>query len=281
MDNILITGGAGYIGIHTAFYFIKKGFKVTIIDNFYNSSILAINGLEKLIKENCPQNSSNLDFVQGDLRSFSFLNKIFTQKKKDGENITSVIHFAGLKAVNESIDQPLKYWDVNVKGTINLMKIMDLFHCRKLVFSSSASIYGNSHKKLLKESELIKPTNPYSFTKASCERFLEDLTNNSENSWAIVSLRYFNPIGAHPSGLIGEQPLKQPNNIFPIINDVGMRKKEFLEIYGNDWPTPDGTCLRDYIHVEDLSEGHFLALEYLFKNDHKSFITLNIGTGKG
>jgi len=281
LKNILITGGAGYIGSHTAFYLINKGLKVTIIDVLDNGSFEVIKNLKKLIKINCPKNISNLDFQQGDIRSYKCVNNLFHRKKQVGEDIQSVIHFAGLKSVNESFHLPLEYWDVNLNGTINLIKNMDLFNCRKFVFSSSASIYGNSLKKLIKEDSEIKPTNPYSFTKASCERFLEDLTNDSKKLWSIASLRYFNPIGAHPSGLIGEVSKRNLNNIFPIINDIGIGNKKILEIYGKDWPTPDGTCLRDYIHVEDLSEGHFLALEYLFSHGQNGFISFNIGTGKG
>ena len=199
-------------------------------------------------------------------------------RDKDYE-IEAVIHFAGLKSVNESTKDPLKYWDYNLKGTINLLNTMKKYSCRNLVFSSSATIYGKKND-LIKENSEISPINPYGNTKATIEKILYDLSRSEKNDWYIVCLRYFNPIGAHPSGLIGEYPTDKPNNLLPIINKVAAGLNEELKIFGNDWKTHDGTGIRDYIHVMDLAEGHFLALENILKKKSK-FIQLNLGTGRG
>ncbi len=281
MKKILLTGGAGFIGSHTALTLLKKNYHLIIIDSLINSSFKSIERLIKLHKDSNPKELFNLEFVKGDIRESQILEKVFKDNKVTGKPIEGVIHFAGLKSVNQSIDNPLDYWDVNVKGTINLLKVMERFDCYKFVFSSSASIYGSSDDKKLTEEDLICPTNPYGFTKATIEKILENISISNKSLWSIISLRYFNPIGAHPSGLIGEDPLNNTNNIFPIINKVAKGQIKYLQIFGNDWPTHDGTCIRDYIHVMDLAEGHSLALDYLFKENFSEFLTLNIGSGKG
>ena len=275
MKNILITGGTGFIGSHTCLVLIEKGYNLVIIDSLVNSSEDVIRKLECFnIKKN---KNSNIDFIKGDLRDEDFLINLFKKYK----NIAAVIHFAGLKAVGESTRDPLKYWDHNLKGTINLLKAMDKNYCYKLIFSSSATIYATKNdKNLIKEDDDIKPINPYGNTKATIEKILDDLSKYSRSDWSIISLRYFNPIGAHPSGLIGENPLDKPNNIFPIINNVASGLDKELKIFGNDWDTKDGTGVRDYIHVMDLAEGHYQALKYVLKYESK-FLKLNLGTGIG
>ncbi len=281
MQRILVTGGAGFIGIHTVYDLIKVGYYVVILDSLKTSSFQSIKNLIKLIKKYVPEKLSNFEFIKGDVRDNVLLNEIFLKNKESGTNIKGVIHFAGLKSISESIDQPLPYWDTNVSGTINLLKIMESYNCRIFLFSSSASIYGNSTKKFLFENDEIKPIHPYGGSKATVENLLEDLSNNRNDLWLVASLRYFNPIGAHTSGLIGEDPKNQINNIFPLINKVGYGESKFLNIYGKDWPTPDGTCVRDYIHIMDLSEGHLHTLQYLLNEKPKKYLSLNLGTGKG
>ena len=280
MQRILVTGGAGFIGSHTCLLLIEKGYEILIVDSLINSSIKVIERINKIIDINFPDKKGNLSFFKGDLRNESFVNKIFQDQYKLGKPITGVIHFAGLKAVNESIYEPLKYWDFNLVGAINLLKVMNLFECRTIVFSSSASVYGSPKKNLLKEEEKLDPINPYGLTKSTIEKILDNLYKSSLNKWKIINLRYFNPIGAHTSGLIGEVPKGIPNNIFPLIMQVASGNIEFLKIYGNDWPTNDGTPIRDYIHVMDLANGHLYALEHLLKNSSK-ILNLNLGTGIG
>ena len=280
VSTILVTGGLGFIGSHTVIDLIDRGYKVLIIDSLLNSTKKVFIRLKKLIKENYPQYINNLSFECGDIRDIKFLKNIFINQKYKAEIISGVIHFAGLKSVNDSILEPLDYWDVNVRGTLNLLKVMDLFECRKIVFSSSASIYGESHKKKLKEDDLICPTNPYGTTKTTVENLLLNVFNNKKNLWSICNLRYFNPIGAHKSYLIGENPKIRATNIFPLINKVANGEVEHFMIFGNDWDTPDGTCVRDYIHICDLSNAHLLAIEKLFKKD-SGFLTFNVGTGEG
>ena len=280
MQRILVTGGAGFIGSHTCLLLIEKGYEILIVDSLINSSIKVIERINKIIDINFPDKKDKLSFFKGDLRNESFVHKIFLDQYKLGKPITGVIHFAGLKAVNESIHEPLKYWDFNLVGAINLLKVMNLFECRTIVFSSSASVYGSPNKNLLKEEEKLDPINPYGLTKSTIEKILDNLHKSSSSKWKIINLRYFNPIGAHTSGLIGEVPKGIPNNIFPLIMQVASGNIEFLKIYGNDWPTNDGTPIRDYIHVMDLANGHLYALEHLLKNSSK-ILNLNLGTGIG
>ncbi len=279
MQTILVTGGTGFIGSHTCVSLLKKNYKIIVIDSNINSSKLVLNGVRKIIEKEDIK-AQDIIFKKGDLRDEKFLEKVFHDALKNGNEINSVIHFAGLKSVEESSRNPLLYWDNNVCGTANLLKVMEKFNCKVIVFSSSATIYGHSKVMPIKETFKIKPLNPYGQTKAAIEFILEAIYKSSEEDWRIANLRYFNPIGSHESGIIGEDPLDKPNNLFPIICLIASGKYERLNIYGQDWPTYDGTGVRDYIHVMDLADAHQCALEHLFKNDPQ-FLTLNIGTGIG
>tara|TARA_B100000212_G_scaffold339971_1_gene319477 strand:+ start:1323 stop:2378 length:1056 start_codon:yes stop_codon:yes gene_type:complete len=280
MKNILVTGGTGYIGSHTCISLLKKGYKLTVIDSNINSSILSLEKIRLIINVSISEFNKILFFKKGDIRDKIFLKKIFQEAKTIDNPIEAVIHFAGLKAVGESVIQPLKYWENNVYGSVNLFQIMEENNCNTIVFSSSANIYGQTDLIPIKEDSKIKPINTYGHTKATIEYILKSLFNSKKNKWKIANLRYFNPIGAHESGLIGENPLSIPNNLFPFICGVAIGRYDFLKIFGNDWPTFDGTGIRDYIHVADLADAHALTLDYLFKNKSQ-IINLNIGTGKG
>ncbi len=282
MNTILITGGAGYIGIHTSLILLEKGFNIVIIDSFSNSSKKSIERLSKIIKSNKKFKNSEFKFFKGDVRDINFLRNIFEQTKLSGNPINTVIHFAGLKSVSESISIPNLYWDINVYGTIQLLKIMSEYKCTNFVFSSSATVYSSDATSPLCEDCELKPIDPYGKTKLSVENILKNFYDIQIDNWNIVSLRYFNPIGAHSSGLLGECPLNIPNNLFPYICDVAKSKRDILNIFGNDWPTKDGTCVRDFIHIMDLAEGHLAALNYLLRNNGGGkFIIVNLGTGKG
>ena len=279
MKKILVTGGSGFIGSHIAVLLIENGYEVIIVDSLINSSINSVAKIKKLLKEICPKNEKNLKFFKGDILDSEFLKNVFLDAKNSNKPINAVIHLAGLKSVNDSIINPLKFWEVNLNGTINLINIMSHFGCNKIVFSSSATVYKKSNE-LIKENCEINPINPYGQTKAAVERLLNDLYNCPSQNWAITSLRYFNPIGAHYSGMIGEDPKGMPSNIFPLINKVALGELSEIKIFGNDWDTYDGTCIRDYIHVMDLADGHISALKHLF--DKKKYkLTLNLGTGLG
>ncbi len=280
MRRILVTGGAGFIGSHTCLLLLEKGYELFVIDSYVNSSKHSLGQVRDISKNINPSYEKNIHVFEGDLRDHEFLEKVFINAQDSDLPIQGVIHFAGLKSVVESVKFPLKYWDANVNSSINLLKVMEAHNCRVIVFSSSATIYGLSNNYFLREEDEIKPINPYGNTKAAVEQILNDTYNSSKN-WRIANLRYFNPIGAHPSGLIGENPLKKiPNNIFPYITQVASNNISQLNVFGNDWPTPDGTGVRDYIHVMDLAEGHLMALEYLEKEDPK-VLNLNLGTGRG
>ena len=265
-SKILITGGAGYIGSHTAVELMNAGHQVVIVDNLCNSSIKVLDRIQNLA-------SPNFTFIQEDVRNASALDAIFQEHAIDG-----VIHFAGLKAVGESVAQPLRYFDNNVGSTLALLQAMDRANVRRIVFSSSATVYGDPEQVPITENSKLQVTNPYGRTKLMCEDILRDL-QTSDPRWHTAILRYFNPVGAHISGTIGEHPNGIPNNLMPFITQVAVGKREFLSIFGNDYPTPDGTGVRDYIHVVDLAQGHLAALNYL-KNKQQS-ITVNLGTGKG
>ena len=280
MKNVLITGGAGFIGSHTCIEMLEKGFNICILDSLANSSIIIINQIEKIIRQNKKNNLGKLFFKKGDLRDISFIDSVFTEFKDKNISFDSVIHFAGLKSVEESVVNPLIYWEVNVISTINLLKIMNKHKCNNLVFSSSATIYDQTKKGNFIENSEKKPINPYGNTKLTIERLLSDLFKSDINKWKIVNLRYFNPVGAHYSGLIGENPISKPTNLFPLILKVASKEKKELSIYGNDWPTKDGTCVRDFVHVMDLAEAHLAALKFLLNNEPQ-IINLNIGTGEG
>ena len=280
MQRILVTGGLGFIGSHTSLLLIEKGYEILIVDSLINSSIKALERINEIINIKYPQMKNKLSFLKGDLRDESFIRTIFFNQNKIGKPITGVIHFAGLKSINESINEPLKYWDFNLVSTINLLKVMNSFECRTIVFSSSASVYGASKIDLIDEDQKLEPINPYGLTKLTIEHVLANLYESSPDKWKIINLRYFNPIGAHPSGLLGEVPMGIPNNIFPLIMQVALGETEYLKIYGKDWPTSDGTGIRDYIHVMDLANGHFHSLEHLINNSPK-ILNLNLGTGIG
>ncbi len=280
MGNILVTGGAGFIGSHTCLSLLAKGYQVYVIDSFVNSSPKS---LEKVLEINYlkePNVQEKLKVFNGDLRDINFLENVFLEITKNEKHVDGVIHFAGLKSVSDSINQSLKYWQVNVNGTINLLEIMEKYNCRTLVFSSSATIYDSSGTNLLSEQSPIKSINPYGTTKLTIEALLNDVFEDPNKNFKFASLRYFNPIGAHSSGLIGEDPQGKPNNIFPLINNTALGIQKELKIYGNDWPSKDGTPIRDYIHVMDVAEVHIKVLENLFQSESK-YLKLNVGTGIG
>ena len=269
-SKILITGGAGYIGSHTAVELMNAGHHVVIVDNLCNSSIKVLERIQNLA-------GSNFTFIQEDVRNGAALDQIFKEHAIEG-----VVHFAGLKAVGESVAQPLRYFDNNVGSTLALLQAMDRAQVRRIVFSSSATVYGDPDHVPVKEDSQLQVASPYARTKLMCEDILRDLqasTPKQPNLWQVAILRYFNPVGAHISGTMGEHPNGIPNNLMPFITQVAVGKREFLSIFGNDYPTPDGTGVRDYIHVVDLAQGHLAALNYL-KNKQQS-ITVNLGTGQG
>ena len=278
MAIVLLTGGAGFVGSHIALDLLKKGFTVLIFDSFINSSKIVFSKFNKVLDEGLLR--ENLKFYSGDLREEESLINLFSEFNKKGKNIESVIHCAGLKSVKDSCSNSLNYWDVNVSGTINLIKVMNQFSCKKLIYSSSATIYDSSKEGLLNENSKLKPKNPYGNTKYVIEKFLEDVYLSAKNEWKIINLRYFNPIGADPDGVIGECPSSEKNNIYPLIMDVASKKLDKFVIFGNDWDTKDGTCVRDYLHINDLAASHSKALEHLSEN-RSIFLNLNIGTGIG
>ena len=278
MKTILVTGGAGFIGSHTCLLLLKSGYQIYTIDSYINSSPISLERVSKLL--NNDNIHENLNIFKGDLRKESDIKFVFDCALKKNEPIEAVIHFAGLKAVGESNQMAIKYWDFNVLSTINLLKIMDKYSCFNLVFSSSATIYKSKTNQLIDENDELKPINTYGTTKFVIEKMIENVYNSKSNKWRFVNLRYFNPIGAHHSGLIGENPSSQANNLFPQITKVAVGCKKEIMIFGKDWPTIDGTGVRDYIHVMDLAEGHLLALEFLLKEKPQS-ININLGTGKG
>ena len=263
---ILVTGGAGYIGSHTVLLLLEAGYEVVVFDNFCNASQESLRRVEKIVGKNIP-------FVEGDIRSSEDLDKAFTAYQ-----ISAVIHFAGLKAVGESVSEPLSYYDNNVNGTLVLCEAMRCHNCFQIVFSSSATVYGDPHTTPITEEFPLSATNPYGKTKLFVEEILRDLYT-SDDRWHIALLRYFNPVGAHISGTIGEDPNGIPNNLMPFIAQTAVGKREHLSIFGDDYDTVDGTGVRDYIHVMDLSAGHLKALEYLEK--HSGVLTVNLGTGHG
>ena len=279
MKKILVTGGTGFIGSHICTSLLKSGNEVYILDSLSNSTKNSLKNLKLIFSKQKFDISKKLYFFKGDLRDKESIDSVFKKVKNKGNCIDGVIHLAGLKSVAESVNNPIKYWENNVIGSFNLFKSMLENNCKTIVFSSSAAVYGNAKDEILKESANINPLNTYASTKFTVENLLKNIYETKKEDWRIAILRYFNPIGAHDSGLIGENPREKPNNIFPLIINAAYEKKN-LEVFGNDWPTHDGTCIRDYIHVSDLAEGHLKALNYLFKNK-KKLVDLNIGTGKG
>lgn len=266
MDTILVTGGAGYIGSHTVLQLLEKGYQVVVIDNLCNSSRQSLDRVAELA-------GRDAIFYSVDIRDKQALVEVFAK-----HDISSVIHFAGLKAVGESTQIPLHYYDNNISGTITLCEVMKEHGVKSLVFSSSATVYGDPESVPILEGSPTSATNPYGRSKLIIEEILRDV-HASDESWKIVLLRYFNPVGAHPSGLIGEDPNGIPNNLMPFISQVAVGRREKLSVFGGDYPTPDGTGVRDYIHVEDLARGHLLAIEKLSKEN--GLFTYNLGTGKG
>lgn len=266
MKNILVTGGAGFIGSHTCVELLESGYNIIIMDNFSNSKPEALNRIKKI---------TNKDFLfyNTDMNDFNGVCNIFEENEID-----AVIHFAGFKAVGESVQKPIDYYSNNITGTLELLKAMKKYSCKNIVFSSSATVYGMNNPVPYSEEMPTSATNPYGYTKVMIERILTDISK-SDNGWSVILLRYFNPIGAHKSGLIGEDPNGIPNNLLPYICQVAVGKLKQLNVFGNDYNTTDGTGVRDYIHVVDLAKGHLSALKYAFEN--KGTETINLGTGKG
>jgi UDP-glucose 4-epimerase len=263
---IFVTGGAGYIGSHTCVELLEAGMDVTIYDNFSNSQLEVLNRLEKIT-------GRRPKLVQGDIRDGVLLTKSLRES-----GASAVIHFAGLKAVGESVEKPLLYYDNNVIGTLRLLEAMTENNVKTLVFSSSATVYGDPQRLPLTEDHPLSATNPYGKTKLVIEDMLRDMFQSAP-SWHIGILRYFNPVGAHVSGLIGEDPQGIPNNLMPFVAQVAVKRREFLNVWGNDYDTPDGTGVRDYIHVVDLALGHLKALQYL--KSEPQCLAINLGTGAG
>ncbi len=280
MKTILVTGGSGFIGSHTCLILLRNGFEIFVIDSFINSSPKSLTKVKKILERNKIDVENKLHLFNIDLKNKIKIEELFKEAISQKKSIEAVIHFAGLKSVSESISYPLNYWENNVNGTINLLKIMAKYNCKNFVFSSSATVYKANSNKLLSENDLCEPLNPYGFTKLTIERILENAYKSEPTQWRIASLRYFNPVGAHESGQIGEDPLGKPNNLFPQITKVAIGKLDKIRIFGSDWPTNDGTGIRDYIHVMDLAEGHLAALNYLLKGKSQ-ILTINLGTGKG
>lgn len=276
---ILVTGGAGYIGTHVCCELLSAGYNLVVLDNLSNSSIEALHRVAKVctVKLNVVEPSFNHDFerflfVRGDIGDKDLVQSVFSIF-----DIEAVVHLAGFKSVSESLSLPLLYYRNNVIGSLVLLDVMSEFNCKRLVFSSSATVYGDSLRVPITEDFPIFPTNPYGSSKVIVEDVLRDLAK-SDNGWSIAVLRYFNPVGAHVSGLIGEDPRGVPNNLMPYVSQVAVGLRESLVVYGSDYPTKDGTGVRDYIHVVDLAKGHIKALELFPSN---GFCTFNLGTGEG
>jgi UDP-glucose 4-epimerase len=299
LANILITGGAGFIGSHVCLELLGAGHSLVVLDNFANSGPESLRRVAELAglpgwqrrgpgRWSTQPSPSRLTLIAGDVRSDADLRRLFhpaevasarEAAERPAGPIEAVLHFAGLKAVGESVANPLAYWDVNVAGSRCLFEAMDAAGCRTLVFSSSATLYGHPDQVPIAETAPLRPINPYGHTKAAVEQILADLAASSPD-WRIARLRYFNPVGAHPSGRIGEDPNGPPNNLFPVISQVAVGRQSRLQVYGSDWPTADGTGIRDYIHVMDLAEGHRAALDLLL-HESPQLLTLNLGSGRG
>ena len=264
--KILVTGGTGYIGSHTVVELLNDNREVVILDNLCNSKICVLDRIETIT-------GKRPKFYKGDILNIEDIEKVFSENEID-----SVIHFAGLKAVGESCEKPLLYYQNNISGTLTLLKIMNEFNCKSIVFSSSATVYGSENQPPFLETMPTTATNPYGWTKVMQEQIFSDIAK-ADSEMRIALLRYFNPVGAHPSGLIGENPVGIPNNLMPFIAKVALGKLPCLSVYGNDYETVDGTGVRDYIHVVDLAKGHTAALKYV--TDNAGVLTVNLGTGTG
>jgi len=279
MKNILVTGGAGFIGSHICLDLLIKSYNVYVIDSFFNSSPKSLERVVNILNSQTGHRYSSIKVFKGDICSKTFIETVFQYFYEKKINIDGVIHLAGLKSVSDSLINPILYWKKNFLGIINLIELMKKINCTTLVFSSSATVYGNHGNISLKETFNTNPINPYGNTKFFAEIFLNDIFNKNELNWKFASLRYFNPIGAHHSGLLGEDPKGIPNNIFPLIINTALGIQKEFKIYGKDWPTKDGTAIRDYIHVMDLAESHVKIFEYL--NFQKTInLKLNVGTGR-
>jgi UDP-glucose 4-epimerase len=291
MAKVLIAGGAGFIGSHTCLALLEAGHQLVVFDNFSTSSPASLQRVREIAGQRA---ALRLQIIEGDVRRSGDLAQAFQAL----DRVDAVIHFAGLKAVAESVRQPLLYWEVNVGGSHNLLRAMAAHGCHTLVFSSSATVYGHPERIPIPESAPLRPINPYGHTKAAVERMLADLAASdaaaserqpaattapasaARSRWRIARLRYFNPVGAHPSGRIGENPVDPPANLFPCVCQVAVGQRPRLRVFGDDWPTPDGTGVRDYLHVMDLAEGHLAALETLI-DEPPQLLTLNLGSGRG
>ena len=266
MSTILVTGGAGFIGSHTCVELLEEGYDIIVLDNFCNSKPEALNRIKKIT-------GRDFKFYETDLLDYEGTEKVFAEN-----NIDAVIHFAGLKAVGESCAKPVEYYYNNISGTINLIRAMKEHGCKRMVFSSSATVYGMNNPIPYIETYPTSATNPYGYTKVMIEQILKD-TSAADAEWSVSLLRYFNPIGAHESGLIGENPNGIPNNLMPYVAQVAVGKLECLSVFGDDYDTVDGTGVRDYIHVVDLARGHLCAVKYVL--EHTGTEAVNLGTGKG
>lgn len=266
MSKILVTGGAGYIGSHTCVELVNADYEVVVMDNFSNSSKVSIGRVENIT-------GKSIQLIEGDIRDKVVLRNVFAKF-----NISSVIHFAGLKSVGESVELPIRYYDNNVSGSVALFEVMAEYDCKSLVFSSSATVYGSSDSVPIKENFPLSTVNPYGASKLMVENILRDIYA-SDHEWSIGILRYFNPVGAHESGLIGEDPNGPPNNLMPFVSQVAIGMRPHLSVFGADYDTQDGTGVRDYIHVVDLAKGHVKALKAM--QNRSKLLTVNLGTGKG
>jgi UDP-glucose 4-epimerase len=278
--TVVVTGGAGYIGSHTCLVLLDAGWRVVVIDNLDNSSQVAIDRVRELA---VADGADRLEFVRGDIREAADLDRAFTASST-GAPASAVVHFAGRKAVGESVEHPLRYYDHNVTGTVRLLQAMERHGVHDLVFSSSCTVYGEPERVPITEDCALGASSPYGRTKLQIEDMLRDVAATprgaaADPAWRIALLRYFNPVGAHPSGRIGEDPVGIPNNLMPYIMQVAVGVRDHLTVHGDDYPTPDGTCIRDYLHVVDLAEGHLAALERIDRID--GAVAVNLGTGVG
>jgi UDP-glucose 4-epimerase len=264
--TVLVTGGAGYIGSHTCIELLSEGYDLLVLDNLSNSSLESLRRVEKIT-------GKMIEFIEGDVLNREILRSVFSRY-----DIKAVLHFAGLKAVGESVAMPLRYYANNVSGSVVLFEVMAEFSCKRLVFSSSATVYGDPESVPIKEDFPLSTTNPYGATKLMAENILRDVFA-SDPDWSIALLRYFNPVGAHESGLIGEDPNGIPNNLMPFVSQVAVGQRACLSVFGDDYATLDGTGVRDYIHVVDLAKGHVKALDAL--QERTGVLTVNLGTGRG
>ena len=279
MDTILLTGGLGYIGSHTCLNLLSLKYKVIIFDSLINSSIETLNRIRTLGSHYEKYSPNRLVFIKGDIRNYYDLKKTFKNARDNNNKINAVIHLAALKSVFDSQKNPELYKDVNLNGTEILLKVMEENDCYSLIFSSSATVYGDNDKEILTEKNKCKPNNNYGQTKLDVEKILAKKYNTSNKKWKIINLRYFNPIGAHPSGILGEENFNSSTNLFPLLCKAISKNKKF-KIYGNDWNTADGTCIRDFVDIMDIAKGHSDALKYMKKNKSIN-LSINLGSGNG